>query len=78
MMGGGRIIYQRAPTLRVYPPSSLPMGKMHNDEDYHHQPSELNFWLPLSDVFGTNSLWVESQPKLGKFAYSDYHSSKVL
>ena len=74
-MGGGRILFQRAPTLRVMTPlsssdPSIPyvMSKLHNDCDYHHQPSEINFWLPLTDeVFDGNSLWVESIPGLGDF-----------
>jgi hypothetical protein len=78
-MGGGRILYQRAPTLRVMPPlsndlstlslaPSSVMSKLHNDCDYHHQPSEINFWLPLTDkVYDSNSLWVESIPGLGDF-----------
>lgn len=65
---GGRIVYQRAPSLRVYNPSDFPAGKLHNDRDYHHQPSELNFWLPIAErCFESNSLWVESQPNLGDF-----------
>lgn len=56
-MGGGTIQYQRAPTLRVYTPSTLAMGKMHNDMNYNHQPSEINFWLPLTDVFESNTMW---------------------
>ena len=70
-IGGGRVLFQRAPTFRVYLPSTdtnIPMGKMHKDEDYHHQPSEINIWLPISDnVHGNNSLWVESEPNLGDF-----------
>jgi hypothetical protein len=63
-LGGGVIIYQRAPTLRVYiPGDEHAMGKFHNDEQYFHQPAEINFWLPISErVFGTNSLWVETFP----------------
>jgi len=38
---------------------------LHNDMDYHHQPSEINYWLPLSRVHDSNSLWVESKPGLG-------------
>jgi hypothetical protein len=38
---------------------------LHNDMEYHHQPSELNFWMPLTKVWDTNSLWVESHPGLG-------------
>lgn len=66
-MGGGRLVYQRAPGLRVHPPSERPLGQMHTDEEYHHQPSELNFWVPLTDCFGNNSLWIESEPDKGDF-----------
>ena len=73
-LGGGRVLFQRAPTLRVMsparpggPPPAV-MSRLHCDMDYHHQPSELNFWLPLTPVFGGNSLWVESAPGRGDFA----------
>jgi hypothetical protein len=35
--------------------------------DYRHQPSELNFWLPLTRTFANNTLWVESTPNKGDF-----------
>ena len=65
--------YQRAPTFRAYlPGTGTPMGKLHCDRDYHHQPTELNFWMPLSEhVFGTNSLFVESEPGKGDFESLD-------
>eukprot|EP01038_Epipyxis_sp_PR26KG_P007790 gene7790-10584_t len=72
-LGGGKIIYQRAPTLRIYHPLTGPLGKLHNDRDYNHQPSEINFWLPLSDAFGNNSLWVESEPNKGDFKPLNLH-----
>jgi hypothetical protein len=79
-MGTGRILYQRAPTLRIYFPSEVALGQLHHDRDYHHQPSEINFWLPLTDVFGNNSLWIESEPEKGdtrrmcfKASYSHFH-----
>ena len=46
---GGRIVFQRAPSLRVQVPSTSCLGSLHCDLDYHHQPSELNYWLILSD-----------------------------
>lgn len=74
------IIFQRAPTLRVYPPGGqTAMGSYHNDEQYHHQPSEINFWLPISErVWGSNSLWVESSPGLGDFAPLDLSYGQVF
>jgi hypothetical protein len=64
-----RVLYQRAPTFRIYLANARsPMGKIHTDEEYHHQPSELNCWMPISDhVGGSNSLFVESSPGLGDF-----------
>jgi len=45
----GRIVFQRAPSLRVQVPSEACLGSLHCDLDYHHQPSELNYWMILSD-----------------------------
>ncbi len=64
----GDVLYQRNPTLRISHPSETPMGHEHTDYDYYHQPSEVNFWLPLTPVAGTNSLWAESAPGAGDFA----------
>ena len=70
-LGGGHVQYQRAPTIRFMVPAEYnsfpdkPTTPLHNDMDYHHQPSELNFWLPLTHVWDTNTLWVESEPGLG-------------
>lgn len=69
-LGGGTVQFQRAPTLRVMVPCQyntrpqVSTTPLHNDMDYHHQPSEINYWMPLSTVFDTNSLWVESEPGL--------------
>lgn len=43
------------------------MGRPHRDYEYHRQPGELNFWLPLNRVFGTNTLYTESLPGAGDF-----------
>lgn len=61
-------MFQRAPGLRISTPSSEALGKMHCDRDYHHQPAEINFWVPLTSTAGNNSLWVESEPNKGDFA----------
>ena len=67
-LGGGRIVFQRAPTLRVVPPSLQPTGELHCDKDYHHQPSELNYWLIVtSHCYDNNSLWIESEPNKNDF-----------
>jgi hypothetical protein len=40
----------------------------HKDADYFHQPNELNFWVPLTPTFGTNTLWAESTPGAQDFS----------
>ncbi len=77
-IGGGTVLYQRAPTFRTYLPSLVPMGKLHCDEQYHHQPSELNFWMPISDhCEGNNSLWVESWPGKSDFQPINLEYGKI-
>ena len=45
------------------PPGCLAM--LHKDRDTGHPPSEVNFLLPVTlRTYGTNSLWVESEPDL--------------
>jgi len=41
---------QRIPTFRCHLSGTGAMGLVHCDADYGHQPSEINFWLPLCTV----------------------------
>ena len=62
------VVYQSPPTTRVVLPNGRPTISMHCDKEYkNHQEAEINFWVPLTNVWGTNSLWLESQPNLGDF-----------
>ena len=61
------VVCQRDPTFRCVMPSDSAVGIPHCDADYLHQASEINFWLPLTRVYGSNTLWVESSPGLGDF-----------
>lgn len=40
----------------------------HSDDEFGHQPCEINFWLPLDDVTAATVLWAESEPMKGDFA----------
>ena len=61
--------YQRRPTFRVHLAGSAAQGIPHADglQPYNHQPNEVNAWVPLTPVFGSNSLTSESEPGLGDF-----------
>jgi hypothetical protein len=56
------VVYQAHPTLRVHFPGSKPLGGKHIDYSYKRQPTEINIWLPLTPVGGSNSLYSESAP----------------
>lgn len=65
--GGPEVCWQVKPTFRVILPSDTPVGVPHCDADYNHPASEINFWIPLTRTFGSNTLYAESSPGLGDF-----------
>jgi hypothetical protein len=56
------ILYQCKPTFRVQLPNNLSVGAFHKDSDYSHATEEINFFVPLTKCFDTNTIWVESTP----------------
>jgi len=67
---GGRVrcsevVFQAMPALRVVAPSSKAAGQRHRDGAYGHQPSQVNFWMPLAPAFGNNTLWLEPEGSSG-------------
>ena len=41
---------------------------VHKDSQYErHQEGEINFWIPLTSVWGNNTLFAESQPGRGDY-----------
>jgi hypothetical protein len=58
----GDVCVQAVPTFRVCPPGGVAVRNFHRDADFHHQPGTVNFWVPLTPAFGTNSIWIESAP----------------
>ena len=58
-----RLMIQREPTFRVHLPGTRKaLGTRHIDAEYFHQRGEINYWLPLTRCFGSNTLWTESVP----------------
>ena len=63
------VLYQREPTFRCHVHGGgEPTGRAHCDAEYYHQRAELNFWVPVTRVGGTNSLYSESAPGRGDYA----------
>lgn len=66
------IVVQARPTFRIHWVGNLGVGAFHRDSEYNHPVEELNFWVPVTPAFGTNTIWLESEPDKG-----DYHPERV-
>jgi len=68
-----QIVYQAIPTFRVCYPNNIAVGEFHKDKYYRNgewaaKVKEDNFFLPFTDAFGTNTIWVESEEDKGDFS----------
>lgn len=66
------IVYQAIPTFRVAYPNNIAVGEYHKDKWYRNDKwaakvKEDNFYLPFTDAFDTNTIWVESKEDKGDF-----------
>ena len=75
------VAYQRDVVLRVV----LPDGKQHRstelhcDGDFHHPPSEVNWWVPMTQTSAaTNTMYLESRPGRGDFQPVELQYGQVL
>tara|TARA_R110001606_G_C15378615_1_gene650191 strand:- start:2238 stop:2894 length:657 start_codon:yes stop_codon:yes gene_type:complete len=68
LMHGEDFIFQRVPTFRVHAPGNVAVGGWHRDIDYNHSEHEINFFVPFTVAFGTNTMWVESEPNKKDFS----------
>ena len=69
---GEDIVYQKIPTFRLHFPGNIAVGEYHKDKWYrdkkwHEEVCELNFYLPFTKAYGTNTIWVESEEDEGDF-----------
>jgi len=66
------IVYQKIPTFRVHLPGNIAVGEFHKDKHYRNekwanQVQELNYFLPLTKAYGTNTIWAETEEDLGDY-----------
>jgi len=66
---GGDFLYQKFPTFRVHLPDFQAVTKWHYDadEDHGHPYGEINFIIPLTEMYDTNAVWCESEHLKGDF-----------
>lgn len=61
-----QIVYQAIPTFRIAYPNNIAVGEWHKDKWYRdlswaESVHEDNFYLPFTNAFDTNTIWVESE-----------------
>jgi hypothetical protein len=66
------IVFQKIPTFRVHLPGNISVGEFHKDKHYRDENwaekvQELNYFLPLTKAYGTNTIWTETEEDLGDF-----------
>jgi hypothetical protein len=72
------VIYQKIPTFRVHQVDNLGVGEWHRDRDYNHGVDEINLWLPFTDTYGTNTIWMESEEGKEDFKGYDVNYGEIL
>ncbi|MFE7594254.1 streptomycin biosynthesis protein StrG [Kitasatospora sp. NPDC057512] len=78
VLGTDEFCFQRVPTFRIHFPGNVAVGEFHKDGDYHHAEGEVNFWLPLTRAWGTNSVWVEREQGSEDYAATELDVGRLL
>jgi ectoine hydroxylase-related dioxygenase (phytanoyl-CoA dioxygenase family) len=73
-----KIVYQKVPTFRVHLVGNLSVGEFHRDRDYRHLTSEINFWIPFTNAYDTNTIWIESEEGLNDVSPHKVNYGEVL
>lgn len=76
-LGERAFAVQRQPSIRFNLPGASALGArpddddamvgLHRDGDYGHQPGEMNLLLALTPFYGSNGLFVETEPGLADY-----------
>ena len=72
------VVYQKVPTFRIALPGNVSVGEFHRDRDYGHSREEINFLLPLTKAFDTNTIWIESSEGLEDYQPQTLEYGQVL
>lgn len=75
---GLSIIYQKWPTFRVHLPNNLAVGAWHTDSEFNHPEGEINFIIPITKMFESNTIITESTPGLRDFRQIEMEPSDVF
>jgi hypothetical protein len=63
---GGRLSYAQRPKMRVHLAGTGSVSRWHRDADVTGRLEQINLWLPVTDCFAGNTLWVEDDYDSGR------------
>lgn len=75
---GERIAYTAHPTFRVHMHGTPSVSTWHRDIDVTGRRDQVTVWIPLVDVGGSNSVWVESHYERGDYAPISIRHGELL
>lgn len=60
------VVFQKIPTFRLHFPGNIAVGEFHRDRNYRDEDwamrvKEFNFFLPFTEAYNTNTIWLESE-----------------
>jgi hypothetical protein len=83
------ILYQKTPNLRISFPLTTAIGRrpetdpdeyiigLHNDAEFGHPPEEMNFIIPITRMYSTNSIYYEETPNMNT-EYNQYSCLELV
>lgn len=72
------IYYQSKPSHRILFKDIAGEARFHRDSDYGHSSDEVNYWLPQTPAFKSNSIWIESKPNTEDYEPVNLEVGQVL
>ncbi len=78
VLGTKEFCFQRVPTFRVHLPNNMAVCEFHTDADFNHGPGEINFWVPFTRTWGTNTVWVEQEVGRGDYQPAELVPGQVV
>lgn len=70
------LYYQTKPSHRIFFRDLKGTPKYHKDTDYGHHPHEINYLVPQTPAYGSNSVWIESEIDKSDFQPIDLEVGK--
>jgi hypothetical protein len=59
-------LVQKFPTIRFHLPNNVAVARPHIDSEFH-PIGEINFTIAITDMYDTNSIWIETMPRLEEY-----------